>query len=139
MAEDYDQKIEIELLKKDVELLSKLYGKFDETINKMQTVASDISRIVYLQEQKFSNQEKINKDIEHNLEAHRKEHNKDITDLHERITSTERIILSEIHELRNELTTKMGDINKWRYMVVGGAILGTFVLSKVIDIAKIFH
>lgn len=140
MSEDYlDTKVEIQLVKKDVELLSKLYGKFDDTIDKMQSVANDISRIVYLQEQKFEQQEKVNREIELTLDQHRKEHNKDVVELHERITNTEKAILSEIQGLKEELAEKISDINKWRYMVIGGVALASFLFAKAIDIAKIFH
>jgi len=139
MADELDPKLEIQLLKKDVELLSKLYGKFDDTIDKMQGVASDISRIVYLQEQKFQQQENFNKEIEHSIDEHRKEHNKDITDLHERITNTERIILNEIQELKADLANKISEINKWRYMVIGAVGIASFALAKFIDVAKLFR
>lgn len=141
----YTQKMEIELLKKDVSNIIKLCEKFDVTIDKMQQVAQDISKIVYLQEKKFEMQEQINKEVDRTLEKHHTEHNREMKTLSDRIDKTEHTILSEIKILKEDFTTmnnslekKIGELNIWRYTVMGVVALVVFVLSNLTDFMKIF-
>lgn len=154
---DLDQRVEIELLKRDVNLISSLCEKFDTTIDKMQEIASNLSRIVSLQEQRIDLQEKTTKEIESILEMRRVEHNNDIKDLHsrigtvnreltERIETTEKNILHELQELRNELRaekntlgSRLLSIETWKWMVVGGAIVLAWLAGRAIDILKVLH
>lgn len=145
MVEPHDSKLEIELLKRDVNMITKLCEKFDITIDKMQQVAQDISKIVYLQEKKFEMQEQLNKEVDQVLEKQSKEHTADIKELNDRIEKTENVILNEIKTLRNDiedinsaLNKKIEELNIWRYTVMGGVALVVFVISNFSDILKMF-
>ena len=153
---DYNQLIEIELLKKDVNIITALCEKFDTTIDKMQEIASNLSRMISLQEQRMEMQEKTTKEMESVLEMRRVEHNNDIKELHSRITTvnrdlttkideTEKRILDEIHLLRDELskdTDKIGkrifDIETWKWMVMGGIFVVGWIASKMLHGIKFF-
>lgn len=157
MAEsNVSQKIEIELLKKDVNMITKLCEKFDVTIDKMQQVASDISKIVSIQEQRLTNQEKINEEVDYILEKQKKEQDKQKDELNEKIKNvyvemsnkiekTEETILSEIKHLRENLKSmndgldkRVGQIEMWRYMIMGIIAFGVFLLSQIFNIIKLF-
>jgi len=71
-------KVDIELLKKDVITMSALLEKFDTTIDKMQEIASSLSRMVVLQEQRLENQEKTTAEMQSVLEMRRIETNNNI-------------------------------------------------------------
>ena len=153
---DYNQLIEIELLKKDVNIITALCEKFDTTIDKMQEIASNLSRMISLQEQRMEMQEKTTKEMESVLEMRRVEHNNDIKELHSRITTvnkdlttkideTEKRILDEIHLLGNELSKdndKIGkrifDIETWKWMVMGGIFVVGWIASKMLNGIKFF-
>lgn len=148
-SSDYNQKIEIELLKRDVSSITKLLEKFDLTIEKLQQVASDISRITYLQEQKMQVQEKINAEVEKVLESQAKEHSVDVKDLNNKINTvnndlttkinhTENAILDELQNVKEDLSKKIGVIEAWRYMVMGGIALATWFVAQALDLAKLF-
>jgi hypothetical protein len=70
---DYSSKLEIELIKKDVNILSRLCEKYDVTIDKMQEVVSNLTKILTIQEQKLEVQEKTNKEFDNTLEKHVRE------------------------------------------------------------------
>lgn len=149
-------KVDIELLKKDVTTMSALLSKFDTTIDKMQEIASSLSRMVSLQEQRIENQEKITTEVQSILEMRRQEHNNNIKDVYNRINTvnkeltdkiedTERTILTELQKLRTELTKndegfgdRLGKVETWKYavgivIVVLAWIAGqTDILSKLI-------
>lgn len=154
--QNYNPIVEIELLKKDVSVISSLCEKFDETIEKMQEIASNLYRMISLQEQRIEMHDKTTREMESVLEMRRIEHNNDIKELHLRITmvnrelttkidETEKRILDEIHLLRDELskdTDKTGkrisDIEAWKWMVMGGLVAAGWVASKMLHGITIF-
>lgn len=161
MPPQIDQRVEIELLKKDVSIMANLCEKFDTTIDKMQEIASSLSRMVSLQEQRLETQEVATKEIQSVMEMRRVEHNNDIKELHSRITTvnrelsdkieeTEKTILQELHEIRQEikeshktkddessLMKRMSQIEAWKYTMIGGIIVITWLLAKS-DLSKFF-
>jgi hypothetical protein len=148
--------LEVELIKRDISMLSKLCEKFDLTIEKLQTLASDISRIVYLQEQRMGAQDKTNLEFDHLIEKGERERLSDLKDiqiriqavhqeLNSRIHQVETTVLAEMKALKNEMTNlnkttekRVGEIDAWRYMVMGAIALGVFLLGKALDIGKFF-
>jgi predicted RNase H-like nuclease (RuvC/YqgF family) len=159
MPPQLDQRVEIELLKKDISILSSLFEKFDSTLDKMQEIASNLSKMVSLQEQRLESQEKETKELQSVLEMRRIEHNNEVKELHSRITTvnrelsgkieeTEKTILQELHEIRRDireshskdngsLSKRLSEIEMWKYMVMGGIFIIGWVLAKS-DIGKIF-
>ena len=149
MATNQDHKVDIELLKKDVSIITSLCEKFDTTIDKMQEIASNLSRMVSLQEQKIETQEKVTKEVQSVLEMRRIEHNEDIKELHSRITTvnrelsskieeSENKILAELHCLKNEIMKekktfggRLSEIEAWKYTMVGALMVITWILAKV--------
>ena len=147
-------KIDVELLKKDVTMISNLCSKFDTTIDKMQEIASNLSRMVSLQEQRIEVQEKITQEVQSVLEKRRLEHVEDTKELHSRITTvnreltqkieeSEKRILAELHSMRDELRTekktfgsRLSEIESWKYMMVGGLMVASWLAAKI-DIVKI--
>ena len=129
-------KVDIELLKKDVTTMSALLSKFDTTIDKMQEIASSLSRMVSLQEQRLETQEKATAEVQSILEMRRQEHSNNIKEEYNRINTvnkeltdkiedTEKAILAELQKLRSELTrndegigTRLGQIETWKYAVI---------------------
>jgi len=150
-------KVDIELLKKDVVTMSALLEKFDTTIDKMQEIASSLSKMVSLQEQRLENQEKVTAEVQSVLEMRRIEHNNNIKDIYNRINTvnkeltdkiedSEKTILSELQKLRDDITKKnegvgsrLGQIEMWKY---GVAAIITFLLfliaNNAINITKLF-
>jgi uncharacterized phage infection (PIP) family protein YhgE len=158
----YEQKLDIALIQKDLKNIGNLCEKMDITIDKMQEVASNLTRIVYLQEQKSTIQEKINNEVDFKLNELQKDHNKDIDDLNRKITTvnielmnkieqSQTKIVAELHtgrqQLHNEinnintnLNKKIGEIDVWRYMVMGGIALAVWLFANLSGLSKIlFH
>lgn len=162
MSDQYNQRVEIELLKKDVNIITSLCEKFDTTIEKMQEIASNLSRMVSLQEQRMELQEKTTNEMQSVIEMRRIEHNNDIKELHSRITTvnrelsdkieeTEKKILEELHLMRSELKStketdkdqhntfihKISTLESWQYIAVGGIAVITWILAKA-DLGALF-
>lgn len=152
MPEEYNNRMEIELLKRDLNVITKLCEKMDAAIDKLQQVASDLSRIISLQDQKIKIQEKINEEVEKALDTEKRDHSLDVKELHTkintvnsdlttRINQTESNILEELQKTKDDLSKKINTIETWRYMMIGGIALAVFVLGNLlsVDLSKIFH
>jgi DNA anti-recombination protein RmuC len=112
-------KVEVSSLREKVAFFNVIYGKFDDTLNKVQTL----------------------------MENRRNETNDDLRDVYQKIQDTENKIMTEIKALRNEMTTsrdaennkmntKIESLDKWRWQMMGGAAVIGFLLSKAADFFK---
>ena len=155
MTDELDNRLEIELLKKDVVTMSSLLTKFDTALDKMQDIASNLSKMVSLQEQRIEAQETSTKELQSILEMRRIENNQEIKELHSRITTvnreltekisdTEKTILAEIQALRTEIKgenkgigARLSQIELWKYGVGMVIVVVAFLVAKAIDIAKL--
>lgn len=151
-------KVDIELLKKDVVTMSALLEKFDTTIDKMQEIASSLSRMVSLQEQRLENQEKTTAEMQSVLEMRRIETNNNIKDIYNRINTvnkeltdkiedSEKSILAELKKLRDEIhkedtgiSNRLSHIEMWKYGIAAiVAFLVFLVANNAINITKLFE
>ena len=151
-----DNKIEIELLKKDVTTMSALLEKFDTTIDKMQEIASSLSRMVSLQEQRLEAQEDATRNMQSILEMRRVEHNENIKDIYNRINTvnkeltdkieeTERAILSELQAIRAKLDndkqtlgSRLSSIEMWKYGVGVVVVVLAWIAGQTGLLSKLF-
>jgi protein subunit release factor A len=150
-----NNKLEIELLKKDVEVITNLFNKFDVTIDKLQEIASTLSKMVSIQEQRIEFQENVTKEIQNTLELRRMEHNTEIKELHTRISAvnseltgkieeSERAILAELKKLREEISgektsllDRLAAVEGWKWMLTGVFAVVVWLVSQV-DITQFF-
>lgn len=150
-----NNKLDIELLKKDVTVITNLFNKFDVTIDKLQEIASTLSKMVSIQEQRIEVQEHTTKEIQNTLELRRMEHNTDIKELHSRISDvnteltgkieeSERAILAELKKLRDELSgektsllDRLSAVEGWKWMLTGVFAVVVWILSRI-DISQFF-
>lgn len=148
MDAEQENRIEIELLKKDVTTMAALLSKFDTTIDKMQEIASSLSRMVSLQEQRIETQERITQEVQGLLEMRRQEQQNNIKDVYNRINTvnkelTDKIedveskILDELKKIREDLTKKdegissrIGNIETWKYGIVLVAIVLAWIAGQ---------
>lgn len=114
-----DLKVEVGALREKVSFFNVIYGKFDETLTKVQVL----------------------------MEDRRNETNDDLREVYRKIQDTETKIMDEIKALRNEMSasrdsenTKMNakieSLDKWRWQMMGGAAVVGFLLSKAAEFLK---
>jgi chromosome segregation ATPase len=142
-----DVKLEVGLLKKDIEQTDRLCDKLSESIEKIQEVNVNIMRMITLHEQRHEQHEKTEQEMKEDI----KELHSRITtvnrEIHERIDQVERHISDRIDELRsdlikhakadpNRLKNTLAEIDKYKWMIVGGAIALGWVIGHV-DLAML--
>ena len=137
---------EIALLKREVTDMKQIHVRLDSAIEKVAEVSSSLHRIIAVHEEKLIRQEEA-------LDEQEKKLQDNIMELHSRITSNakeqtqlmgemERRLVDamkehnrtesqEFQRLRNELQNRVGVLEKWRHLIIGGAIVVGFILQRL--------
>ena len=135
---------EVQLIKRDIEDLKSIHGRLDVAIEKLTDVSNGINRMLAVHEEKLARQEEASYELEKQIESRRSELLEKIDNLHSRITTnTKEIMVSareqheaqnkEIQKIREELSARMGILEKWRHVLIGGSIVVGFLLHKFVQ------
>ena len=123
---------EIELLKKEVSDMKSIHIRLDKAIEKIADVSSSLHTIMAVHEEKLMRQEEA-------LDDQEKQFKDSVVLLHERISNNadkttkhmndmERRISEELQKIRNELSDRVGILEKWRWVIIGGSIVAGFII-----------
>ena len=125
-----DIKVQLAGLKKDIENVSNLNSRLDTAIEKLTDVSTSIKSMLAVHEEKIQRQEQIDDVIFTKLKERADEIDNVYRDLQREINQTEKRLLVEIKSLRNDIGGRVGVLEKWRWLIIGGAIVIGWVLSK---------
>ena len=139
-----DLETEVELLKSKVSDMEKLHVRLDDAIGKISEVSNCINRMLAVHEEKLANQEEAVFAAEELIEQRRTEFSNEIKELHSRITTNTKEIMSiaskqhkehseAISKLHTDINKRVGVLEKWRHVLIGGSIVIGFVLHRMID------
>ena len=126
---------EVQLLKKEVSDMKMIYSRLDKAIEKISDVSNSINRMLAVHEEKISQQEEAQIRSEQDT-------NNDIKELHSRISTNTRELMNLMSEQHKEQTDKMtkleielqgrvGVLEKWRWIIIGGSIVVGFLIQKM--------
>lgn len=132
---------EVELLKKELHDQKRIHDRLDIAIEKLTDVSNSIHRMLAVHEEKIARQEEAIFEAENKIEERRSELSSKIDELHSRITTNTKEIMSaaalqhqeqnkEIQKIRDELSTRVGVLEKWRWIIIGGSIIIGFIAQK---------
>ena len=135
---------EVELIKRDIEDVKSIHGRLDVAIDKLTDVSNSIHRMLAVHEEKLARQEESSVELEQQIEKRRSEVLTKIDDLHSRITTNTKEIMinaaaqhaeqnKEIQKIREDLSGRIGVMEKWRHVLVGGSIVVGFLLHKFVE------
>ena len=136
---------EVELLKKELHDQKRIHDRLDIAIEKLTDVSNSIHRMLAVHEEKIARQEEAIFEAENKIEERRSELSSKIDELHSRITTNTKEIMSaaalqhqeqnkEIQKIRDELSTRVGVLEKWRWIIIGGSIIIGFIAQKIMII-----
>ena len=112
---DFEDKInkletEVAAMREKVSFFTVIYGKFDSTLDKM----------------------------EKQIEDRRQDTNEDLRDVYKKIEDVETSVMQEIKALREDMrrqheieNRKIDELNRWRWIVMGGAAVIGWVISRM--------
>ena len=131
-----ENKIEIELLKKEVQDMKEIHLRLDTAIVKLTDLSNSVYRMLSVQEEKLARQED-------DIVSNEKEIKEQILNLHSRINTSYKELRNMIskhqkeeeerfNRLEKEFSSRVGILEKWRWIIMGGSIVAGFILHKLI-------
>ena len=125
-----DIKVQLESLRKDIENVNSINNRLDTAIDKLTDVSTSIKSMLAVHEEKIQQQEKLDEVIFTKLKDRENEIDNVYRDLQREINQVEKRVLVEIKSLRNDIGGRVGVLEKWRWLIIGGSIVLGWVLSK---------
>ena len=137
---------EVELIKKELHDRKKIHDRLDVAIEKLTDVSNSINRMLAVHEEKLGRQEEAIFEAEQKLEIRRTELTTKIDELHSRITTNTKEIMTaaatqhaeqnkEIQKIRDEIKDRVGVLEKWRHVLIGASIVAGFILNKFLQVS----
>src|SRR5210317_2272760 len=131
--------VQIEGLKKDIENVNQLNERLDVAIEKLTDVSTSIKQMLAVHEEKIARQEQIDEIIFDKLKERATEIDTVYRDLQKEIQQTEKRLLIEIKSIKLDIGARVGILEKYRWIIMGGAIVLGWVLStNFVHIMKMF-
>ena len=132
---DVNTQIELELLKKEVADMKKIHVRLDTAIEKITDFSNCINRLLAVHEEKITQQEDAQ-------QRSVQEFTTDIKELHSRITTNTKemtALMTQQHKeqkdvidrLKAEISNRVGVLEKWRWIIIGGSIVLGFIIQKL--------
>ena len=127
MPENGQVKTDVELLKREMELVSALAEKFDIAIDRLTEVSTSVDKMLAVHENRLENQEQ-QREILHQR----------ISDLKRDITDEFRMLRDENRKQHAEVNERLSKLEKWRWLVVGMATAVGFLVAQMGKISEFF-
>lgn len=127
MPENGQVKTDVEILKRDMELLAGLAEKFDVAIDRLSDVSASVDKMLAVHETRLVQQEQ-QREIIHQR----------ITDMKKEISDDFRALREENTKQHNEVSERLSRLEKWRWFVVGVATVIGFLFAQLKNISALF-
>lgn len=136
-------------LKADVKQSNQIHSRLDDAIVRLTDISSSIKSMLAVHDEKIKRVDSSQEDILSLLEDRRREWDVDLKELHSRISTQGRELREAIQDttLRGErqhrehaeaiekvedaLSNRVGVLEKWRWLIIGGAILLGFIIQNM--------
>ena len=137
---------DVALLQRDVGDLKQIHSRLDSAIEKIADVSQSLHTIMAVHEEKLTKQED-------SLESQEKRLHDNIQELHSRITTNSKELRQyisdtetrlrgvmdehnrteseEFRKLTEQISKRVGLLEKWRWIIIGGSIVIGFVIQKL--------
>ncbi len=107
-----------------------IHLRLDAAIVKISEVSNSINRMLAVHEEKLSQQEEAQMSIGSLVEQRRIEFKSEIVNLHTRISDNKQEVIDAIRRLEIEVNGRVGVLERWRWLIIGGSIVIGFILHK---------
>ena len=130
MPDTTEIKVDIESLKKDIENMNTINGRIDTAIDKLTDVSTSIKSMLAVHAEKIQRQEKIDEVIFDKLKDRADEISDVYRELKRDVEMSEKRLLIEIKSLKNDIGARVGVLERYKWLIIGGAIVIGWILSK---------
>ena len=139
---------DLQVLKNEVDQVANVNNKLDNAIEKLTDISGSIKSMLAVHEEKLSKQEEIDKAIFNLIENRRIEFDTNYKELHARINKihkeltdeiemSEKRLMCEIKTLNSNLDGRIGVFEKYRWIIIGAAIVLGLSMPQLMSIFKI--
>ena len=130
MPDNTEIKVDIESLRKDIENMNTINGRIDTAIDKLTDVSTSIKSMLAVHEEKIQRQEKIDEIIFDKLKDRADEISDVYRELKRDVEMSEKRLLIEIKSLKNDIGARVGVLERYKWLILGGAIVIGWIMSK---------
>ena len=141
---------DLQVLKNEVEQVASVNTKLDSAIDKLTDISGSIKSMLAVHEEKLSKQEEIDKAIFNLIENRRQEFDTNYKELHARINKihkeltdeiemSEKRLMCEIKTLNSNLDGRIGVFEKYRWIIIGAAIVLGLSMPQILSIIKVIN
>ena len=141
---------DVQVLKTEVEQVANVNTKLDNAIDKLTDISGSIKSMLAVHEEKLSKQEEIDKAIFNLIENRRIEFDNNYKELHARINKihnqltdeiemSEKRLMCEIKTLNSNLDGRIGVFEKYRWIIIGAAIVLGLSMPQIFNIIKVIN
>ena len=140
---------DIATLKADVKASNQIHQRLDDAIVRLTDISSSIKSMLAVHDEKINRVDTSQDDLYSTLEARRREWEIDLKELHSRISTQGRELREAIQDttmagerqhkehaeamrkINETLDRRVGILEKWRWLIIGGAILLGFIVQNM--------
>ena len=130
MPDNTEIKVDIESLRKDIENMNTIHNRLDTAIDKLTDVSTSIKSMLAVHEEKIQRQEKIDEIIFDKLKDRADEISDVYRELKRDVEMSEKRLLIEIKSLKNDIGARVGVLERYKWLILGGAIVIGWIMSK---------
>ena len=141
---------DLQVLKNEVDQVANVNNKLDNAIEKLTDISGSIKSMLAVHEEKLSKQEEIDKAIFNLIENRRVEFDTNYKELHARINKihkeltdeiemSEKRLMCEIKTLNSNLDGRIGVFEKYRWIIIGIAIILGLSMPQFFNIIKVIN
>lgn len=139
-SDDFNAKLEIELLKRDILTFTNVFNKFDKTTDKMQELIANMSRMVTIIDEKQSRQHDAIKYLADLMESRRieqtnylKEVDEKLHEIYDHMDSQINNVTKRLDEKDKDLGGRLKGLESWKILITGGLIVAGYILGKLFE------
>ena len=125
-----DIRVELATLKQELENVNSIHGRIDTAIDKLTDVSTSIKSMLAVHEEKIQRQEQVDEVIFNKLKERQQDIDKVFRELQREMDQVEKRLLIEIKSLRNDIGDRVGVLEKYRWIILGGFIALGWIVSK---------
>ena len=115
----------------DTQASELVHVRLDDAISKLTSISADLKSMLAVQEEKIRRVDISQEDLVSLTEQRRREWEEDLEKLHSRISTQSRDLREAIESVSKRLDDRVGVLERWRWLIIGGAILLGFLMQKM--------